>query len=53
VSYTEAVELLTKCGKTFEYPVAYGINLLQSEHERYLTEVHCKCPVTVITTRRK
>jgi asparaginyl-tRNA synthetase len=46
VSYTEAVELLMKCGKTFEYPVEYGTNL-QSEHERYLTEVHFKCPVTV------
>jgi len=46
VSYTEAVELLVKCGKTFEYPVEYGTNL-QSEHERYLTEVHFKCPVTV------
>jgi asparaginyl-tRNA synthetase len=46
VSYTEAVELLMKCGKTFEYPVEYGTNL-QSEHERYLTEEHFKCPVTV------
>jgi asparaginyl-tRNA synthetase len=46
VSYTEAVELLMKCGKAFEYPVEYGTNL-QSEHERYLTEVHFKCPVTV------
>ena len=46
VSYTEAVELLTKSGHQFEYPVAYGTNL-QSEHERYLTEQHFKCPVTV------
>ncbi|MDD3180068.1 MAG: asparagine--tRNA ligase [Opitutaceae bacterium] len=46
VSYTEAVELLTKSGHKFEYPVEYGTNL-QSEHERYLTEVHFKCPVTV------
>jgi len=46
VSYTEAVELLTKSGHKFEYPVEYGTNL-QSEHERYLTEQHFKCPTTV------
>ena len=46
VSYTEAVELLTKSGHPFEYPVEYGANL-QSEHERYLTEQHFKCPMTV------
>jgi len=46
VSYTEAVELLTKSGHKFEYPVEYGTNL-QSEHERFLTEEHFKCPVTV------
>ncbi len=46
VSYTEAVELLRAGGHRFEYPVEYGVNL-QSEHERYLTEEHFKCPVTV------
>ena len=46
VSYTEAVAILEKSGKKFEYPVAWGENL-QSEHERYLTEEHCKSPVTV------
>jgi len=46
VSYTEAVEILLKCGQQFEYPVEYGANL-QSEHERYLTEKHFQCPVTV------
>jgi len=46
VSYTEAVELLVKSGKEFQYPVEYGANL-QSEHERYLTEELFKCPVTV------
>lgn len=46
VSYTEAVEILVKSGKTFEFPVHYGANL-QSEHERFLTEEHFKCPVTV------
>jgi len=46
VTYKEAVELLTKSGEKFEFPVAYGANL-QSEHERWLTEKHFKCPVTV------
>ncbi len=46
VSYTEAVEILIKSGQTFEYPVIWGVNL-QSEHERYLTEEHFKCPTTV------
>ena len=46
VSYTEAVEILTASGQEFEYPAEYGHNL-QSEHERYLTETHFKCPITV------
>ncbi|MCB1120154.1 MAG: asparagine--tRNA ligase [Verrucomicrobiae bacterium] len=46
VSYTDAVKLLQESGHAFEYPVEYGSNL-QSEHERYLTEVHYQCPVTV------
>lgn len=45
-SYTEAVEILSKSGKTWEHPVSWGDNL-QAEHERYLTEEHFKCPVTV------
>jgi asparaginyl-tRNA synthetase len=44
VPYTEAVDILLKSGKTWEFPVAWG-NDLQSEHERYLTEQHFKCPV--------
>ena len=44
VPYTEAVELLMKSGKTFEFPVEWGRDL-QSEHERYLTEQHFKQPV--------
>jgi asparaginyl-tRNA synthetase len=46
VSYTEAVEILTKCGQTWEYPVEWGINL-QAEHERYLTEKHFGQPIIV------
>ena len=42
--YTEAVDILEKSGQTFEFPVAWGIDL-QAEHERYLTEKHFKKPV--------
>ena len=46
VTYTEAVEILKNCGRKFEYPVEWGIDL-QTEHERYLTEAHFKNPVFV------
>jgi asparaginyl-tRNA synthetase len=52
VSYTEAVEILLASGEAFEYPVEYGHNL-QSEHERYLTERHFQCPVTVYNYPRE
>ena len=45
-SYTEAVDILLKSGRTFDFPVSWGINL-QSEHERFLTEEHFKSPVIV------
>ncbi len=44
LSYTEAIDLLLKSGKSFEFPVAWG-NDLQAEHERYLTEQHFQKPV--------
>ncbi len=44
LSYTEAVELLQKSGKSFEFPVAWGHDL-QAEHERWLTEEHFRKPV--------
>ncbi|SFC67381.1 asparagine--tRNA ligase [Clostridium uliginosum] len=46
VTYTEAVEILEKCGKEFDFPVSWGIDL-QTEHERYLTEEHFKKPLFV------
>ncbi len=46
VDYTKAVEILENCGKKFEYPVKWGIDL-QSEHERYLAEEYFKSPVVV------
>ena len=38
--------MLKNCGKTFEYPVEWGVDL-QTEHERYLTEEIFKKPVFV------
>ncbi len=46
VTYTEAVEILTKVKDRFEYPVYWGCDL-QTEHERYLTEEVYKKPVFV------
>ncbi len=47
LDYTEAVSILEKSGKTFEYPVSWGIDL-QSEHERFLTDEYVKGPVAVV-----
>jgi asparaginyl-tRNA synthetase len=47
LEYTEAISILEKSGKSFEYPVKWGIDL-QSEHERFLTDEHVKGPVTVV-----
>lgn len=43
-SYTEAIEILLKANKKFEYPVKWGSDL-QTEHERYLCEEIYKRPV--------
>lgn len=45
-TYTEAVDILLKSDKKFEFPVEWGIDL-QTEHERYLTEEVFKKPVFV------
>jgi len=47
VTYTEAIDILKKSGKEFEYPVDFGMDL-QTEHERYLTEDYYKKPTFVI-----
>ncbi|MBI3682631.1 MAG: asparagine--tRNA ligase [Acidobacteria bacterium] len=44
--YTQAVEILEKSGRQWEFPVSWGSDL-QSEHERYLTEEIFKRPVIV------
>ena len=44
--YTEAVDILQKSGRNFEFKPEWGKDL-QSEHERFLTEQHFKRPVIV------
>ena len=46
VTYTEAIELLSKHNDRFEYKVKWGSDL-QTEHERYLTEEIYRRPVFV------
>ena len=52
ITYSDAIELLKHSGEKFEFPVDYGLNM-QSEHERWLTEKHFKCPVTVFNYPRE
>lgn len=47
LTYTEAIAELQSGSKKFEFPVKWGVDL-QSEHERYLTEVVFKAPVTIV-----
>ncbi|KAL6508865.1 hypothetical protein OROHE_021424 [Orobanche hederae] len=45
LTYSDAIDLLLKAKKKFEFPVTWGCDL-QSEHERYITEeVFGGCPV--------
>jgi len=46
ITYTEAIDILTKSEQVFENEVKWGVDL-QTEHERYLTEVYFKKPVFV------
>ncbi len=47
LTYTDAIALLQKADRQFEYPVEWGLDL-QSEHERYLAEDLFKRP-TIVT----
>ena len=47
IDYTDAVALLQRADQRFEYPVEWGLDL-QTEHERWLTEVHVGRPVVVM-----
>ncbi len=46
MSYTDAVAALEKANDRFTFKAYWGCDL-QTEHERYLTEELCKCPVFV------
>ena len=46
IEYTDAIALLQKSGKKFDFPVEWGLDL-QTEHERWLTEEHVGRPVVV------
>ncbi|MEM9058067.1 MAG: asparagine--tRNA ligase, partial [Pseudomonadota bacterium] len=46
LDYGEAVDILKRAKKKFEFPVEWGLDL-QSEHERYLTEKHVGGPIVV------
>ena len=46
MEYTEAIEVLRRSGRPFEFPVEWGV-ALQAEHERYLCE-HANSPVIVL-----
>ncbi len=46
MSYSLAIEKLKQAKRSFEFPVEWGVDL-QSEHERYLSEELCKCPVVI------
>ncbi len=46
ITYAEAIDIMKKSGHKFEYTPEFGIDM-QTEHERYLAEVHFKRPVIV------
>ncbi len=46
IDYSEAIRLLRNSGQKFDFPVEWGLDL-QTEHERWLTEVHVGRPVVV------
>ena len=47
MEYSDAIKILQACGKKFEFPVEWGLDL-KSEHERYLTEEHVGRPVILM-----
>jgi len=47
MEYGDAVKALESAKRKFEFPVSWGMDM-QSEHERWLTEKHCKRPVVVM-----
>ncbi|TDG12927.1 asparagine--tRNA ligase [Seongchinamella unica] len=47
MNYSEAIDILRKSGRKFEFPVAWGVDLA-SEHERFLAEEHVGRPVVLM-----
>ncbi len=47
MEYGEAIQILERADRSFEFPVQWGVDL-QSEHERYLTEVHVGRPLVLV-----
>ncbi|MEN3041603.1 MAG: asparagine--tRNA ligase [Bacteroidia bacterium] len=52
LSYTEAIEILQRSGRSFQYPTQWGCDL-QAEHERYLVEEYARRPVIVYNYPRE
>jgi asparaginyl-tRNA synthetase len=52
MDYTDAIRVLEGAKQKFEFPVKWGIDL-QSEHERYLSEVYAKKPVILMNYPRE
>jgi asparaginyl-tRNA synthetase len=46
ITYTEAIDVLIKCGEKFEFKPEWGKEL-QTEHEKFLAEKHFNVPVIV------
>jgi len=46
MTYTEAIKVLEQNNDKFDYPVHWGSDI-QTEHEKYLSEVYCQRPVAV------
>lgn len=47
IEYTDAIKILEQSGRTFEFPVRWGMNL-QAEHEKFLTDEYVKGPAIVV-----
>ena len=52
MDYGEAIRVLGDARQAFQFPVGFGMDL-QSEHERYLSEIYAKKPVVVMNYPRE
>jgi asparaginyl-tRNA synthetase len=51
IDYGDAIERLQRCGRSFSFPVAWGLDL-QTEHERYLSEQFVGGPAFILNYPR-